>query len=87
MSLTQYTSNPRALPPEELEAAAFELSGRHYPLYADPAEAWQYIRRLAKPDDLLCITGSFFFAGQMRRLISCVNWRQWHGQHSKGHCL
>ena len=31
IAFTQYTTNPRALPPAELESAAFELSGRHYP--------------------------------------------------------
>ena len=30
---TQYTTNPRALPPAELEAAAFKLTGRHYPIF------------------------------------------------------
>lgn len=67
---TQYTTNPRAVPPAELEAEAFRQTARHYPLYNEPAEAWHYIQQLAQPEDLVCITGSFFFAGEMRRLIA-----------------
>jgi dihydrofolate synthase / folylpolyglutamate synthase len=65
---TQYTTNPRALPPTELEAAAYELTGRHYPIIPDTAAAWRHIRQSATPDDLVCITGSFFLAGEMRKI-------------------
>jgi dihydrofolate synthase/folylpolyglutamate synthase len=64
---TQYTTNPRALPPAELEATAFKLTGRHYPVFPKPADAWKSIRQSAAPDDLICITGSFFLAGEMRK--------------------
>jgi dihydrofolate synthase/folylpolyglutamate synthase len=67
---TRYTTNPRAMPPAELESAAFQLSGRHYPVCNNPAEAWNRLRPTASPDDLLCITGSFFLAGEMRRLLN-----------------
>jgi dihydrofolate synthase/folylpolyglutamate synthase len=67
---TQYTTNPRALPPAELESVAFQLTGRHYPTYTNPADAWNHLRQLAAPDDLICITGSFFLAGEMRRLMN-----------------
>lgn len=66
---TQYTTNPRAKPPAELEAVAFQLTGRHYPTYPNPAEAWNNLRQLAAPDDLICITGSFFLAGEMRKML------------------
>ena len=33
---TQYTTNPRPLPPAELEATAFQLTGRHYPSFYQP---------------------------------------------------
>jgi folylpolyglutamate synthase/dihydropteroate synthase len=35
-----------------------------------PAEAWGAVHRLAKPEDLVCITGSFFLAAEMRRQIA-----------------
>jgi dihydrofolate synthase/folylpolyglutamate synthase len=34
-----------------------------------PADAWDAACRLAKPDDLICVTGSFFLAAEMRRQI------------------
>jgi folylpolyglutamate synthase/dihydropteroate synthase len=52
-----------------LESAAYQLTGRHYPIILNMAEAWQHIRRSATPDDLICITGSFFLAGEMRKLL------------------
>jgi dihydrofolate synthase/folylpolyglutamate synthase len=35
----------------------------------NPTAAWQLARNLATPDDLICITGSFFLAAEMRHLI------------------
>ena len=35
-----------------------------------PAEAWDAVHRWAKPDDLVCITGSFFLAAEMRRQVA-----------------
>jgi dihydrofolate synthase/folylpolyglutamate synthase len=42
----------------------------HIRVAATPAEAWDAVRRLATPDDLVCITGSFFFAAEMREQIT-----------------
>ena len=67
---TQYLSNPRAVPPAELQAVARELSGREYPVYPDPAAAWDAMRRLATAEDLICVTGSFFLAAEMRRQLA-----------------
>ncbi|MGA2059796.1 MAG: folylpolyglutamate synthase/dihydrofolate synthase family protein [Thermoguttaceae bacterium] len=66
---TQYTTNPRALPPAELEATAFQHIGRHFPIFPTPAEAWTHLRQSAVSEDLICITGSFFLAGEMRKLL------------------
>ena len=66
---TRYLSNPRAVRPEELQALALELSGRHYPVCAEPAEAWDSICHLAGSEDLICVAGSFFIAAEMRRLV------------------
>ena len=48
---------------------AEELTGRAYPVVADPAEAWQEVLRAASPDDLVCVTGSFFLAAEIRRQL------------------
>jgi folylpolyglutamate synthase/dihydropteroate synthase len=37
---------------------------------ADPTAAWRRVRELAGPEDLVCATGSFFLAGEMRPLIA-----------------
>ena len=42
--LTRYLDSPRAVPPEELQAIARELTGREYPVFADPAAAWEAAR-------------------------------------------
>ena len=41
---TQYLDNPRAVPAEELQAIAHQLSGRQYPVFRDPAAAWDAVR-------------------------------------------
>ncbi len=64
---TRYLNNPRAVPPEELAAAAEDLTGRGYPVVADPAEAWREMLGAAAPEDLVCVTGSFFIAAEIRQ--------------------
>jgi dihydrofolate synthase/folylpolyglutamate synthase len=51
------------------------LSSR-WPIYDNPAGAWQAAIGRSRPDDLICITGSFFLAAEIRRLL-----------HSAGPCL
>lgn len=65
---TRYRKNPRGVPPEQLQAIARELGGEDCSVYDNPEEAWKASRRLAQPDDLVCITGSFFLAAEMRSL-------------------
>lgn len=80
---TRYLENPRGVPPEELLALAAELSfGRpvqqavqegivsETAIAPTPAEAWDLVLREAEPEDLVCITGSFFLAAEMRRHVS-----------------
>jgi dihydrofolate synthase/folylpolyglutamate synthase len=67
--LTQYLDSPRAVPLEQLDAAARELTGRQCRLCPRPADAWDEVRGLAAADDLICVTGSFLIAAQMRAEI------------------
>ncbi len=62
---TRYVNNPRGVPPEELARLAPNLA-RAATVCADPSEAWDAAGRLLLPGDLLCITGSFFLAAEMR---------------------
>jgi len=77
--LTQYVHNPRAMEPEGLlriaqqERRLLEAAGQTSPtlhLTARPTDAWRLARLIAKPDDLVCITGSFFLAAELRPLIA-----------------
>jgi dihydrofolate synthase / folylpolyglutamate synthase len=64
--LTRYSNNPRAVEVAELDQLAAELSPIPRYLCNDPTAAWQQVRQLARPEDLVCITGSFFLASEMR---------------------
>ena len=79
---TRYLDNPRGVPPEELLSVGCVLAHtrisspprvcKHtpYEIAATPAEAWAAVRRITAPDDLICVTGSFFLAAEMRRQIA-----------------
>jgi folylpolyglutamate synthase/dihydropteroate synthase len=45
------------------------LTGRQYPVYRHPLEAWNDLRTRAGVDDLICVTGSFFIAAEIRRAL------------------
>jgi dihydrofolate synthase/folylpolyglutamate synthase len=68
--LTRYRQNPRGVPIEELAAAAAATTHSNWETAADPPAAWDAIHRLAPAaDDLICVTGSFFIAAQLRKLV------------------
>lgn len=69
--LTRYLHNPRAAEPAELLAAATAagVDSRPIETLEDPVEALARARQLAGPDDLICITGSFFLAAELRPLV------------------
>ncbi len=64
--LTRYWSNPRGVPTDELDLLCEELSPVPRHVCADPETAWNLARQIVGPDDLICITGSFFIAAEMR---------------------
>jgi len=66
---TRYVRNARAVPPEEIAAAAPAVDGRPMTIAADPAEALEVARRLTGPDGLICVTGSLFLAAETRAII------------------
>ena len=79
---SRYSNNPRSVPPEELLAMAREIASplplgegsgvraAKMEIVATPSEAWDAAGSLATPDDLICITGSFFLASEMRCQIA-----------------
>jgi dihydrofolate synthase/folylpolyglutamate synthase len=67
--LTRYTNNPRGVPPEQLAATLRGCSDLPATVFAEPAAAYEAARKFAGPEDLICITGSVFLAGEMRPLL------------------
>lgn len=73
---TRFLNNPRSTPPQELEAVA-SLLGADLPdcnqaereVCDDPVLAWNAVKQRNTEEDLICVTGSFFIAAEMRRLI------------------
>jgi dihydrofolate synthase/folylpolyglutamate synthase len=74
--LTQYIENPRAVEPEQLLSLAQDslptgpAMGRPALHVAPtPSAAWSHVLARAGRDDLVCITGSFFLAAELRPLV------------------
>jgi dihydrofolate synthase/folylpolyglutamate synthase len=67
--LTRYTANPRGVPAAELAALLRDSGDLAATACATPREAYQAARAAAGPDDLICITGSVFLAGELRPLV------------------
>jgi dihydrofolate synthase / folylpolyglutamate synthase len=67
--LTRYADNPRAVEPEDLAAVAEQLTGRRPPIVVPSEAAWNEARRQATADELICVTGSFYLAAEIRRQI------------------
>jgi dihydrofolate synthase/folylpolyglutamate synthase len=69
--LTKYIHNPRAAEPDELLAAAQAAGVNSRPIEtaAEPEAALARARQLAESEDLICITGSFFLASELRPLF------------------
>jgi len=69
VTLTRYRDNPRGMPLEELDSLARDLGSTNHHLAADPPAAWQIASADARSDDLIVVTGSFFIAAEVRRIV------------------
>lgn len=67
--LTCVQNNPRCVSVETLTQMARSLSDQLVHTAAEPASAWKLARRFASENDLVCVTGSFFIAAELRELI------------------
>jgi len=66
--LTTFTNNSRGSPPEEL--AALMPADAAYTICPTSIDAWQRARSQAGSNDLICITGSVFLAGELRPVLT-----------------
>ena len=71
--VTQFHNNPRSVPVERLEALARDKSSSFEPIEIlsapSSAIAVQHALRTAIPNELICITGSFFLASETRPMF------------------
>ncbi len=66
---TKAKASPRSADPEDLQTSFAELSGKMSQVAPDLKAALDIARRAATRDDLVCITGSFYIAGEARKLL------------------
>lgn len=67
ITVTRYTENARAAEPEELASILSSLETKAIVRTCpSPEQGLDELRGQAGPDDLICISGSFFLAAQMR---------------------
>jgi dihydrofolate synthase/folylpolyglutamate synthase len=67
--LTRFTGNPRAVPPERLADILRTVSALGATPITDPAVAYAAACERAGPDDIVCVTGSVYLAGELRPLL------------------
>jgi dihydrofolate synthase/folylpolyglutamate synthase len=68
--LTRYGNNPRSVPPEQLAARLAPTPGVRVTVWPSAGAAWAAARAAARPEDLICITGSVFLAGELWPVVT-----------------
>ena len=64
--LTRYLNNPRSLAPEKMAELLIAADRKpRYRIEPTPHSAWNVAYHTVKHNDLLCITGSIFLAGEL----------------------
>lgn len=77
---TEFQENPRAIPAEQIAEWCREEKARlgqaadadHVRTCPLPTDGWRLALEWSKPDQLLCITGSFFIAAELRGLAAAA---------------
>jgi dihydrofolate synthase/folylpolyglutamate synthase len=67
--LTRYQSNPRGVPGKQLAEMLHRIADVPASVHATTEEAWRAAGASAGPEDLICVTGSVFLAGEVRPLL------------------
>jgi dihydrofolate synthase/folylpolyglutamate synthase len=67
--LTRYRSSSRSVSPEDLARLLPADAKWDWTLCATPDDAWYAAQAAAGPNDLICVTGSVFLAGEIRPLL------------------
>jgi dihydrofolate synthase / folylpolyglutamate synthase len=67
--LTAFVGNPRAIPPDELIERTREHLTRPARMATNPEAAYKIAKEIAKNEDLVIATGSFYLAAEIRHLF------------------
>jgi dihydrofolate synthase/folylpolyglutamate synthase len=68
--LCQYGNNPRCVSPDKLAEVLREVAPHSSAtVHATAGEAWTAARTATSGDDLVCVTGSVFLAGELQPLV------------------
>lgn len=67
--MTRYGSSGRGADPAELAELWLAAGGGSVRVQPSPQAAWQEARQAAGPEDLICITGSVFLAGELSSMV------------------
>jgi dihydrofolate synthase/folylpolyglutamate synthase len=67
--LTRYGTSSRATAPEQLAVLLGQVSNLPGTICPTAADAWRQALAAAGPEDLICVTGSVFLAGEVRQLL------------------
>jgi dihydrofolate synthase/folylpolyglutamate synthase len=82
--LTRYAGSSRGMPAEELAELLRRCADLPHSVYPTAVEAWRAAREGAGPEDLICITGSVFLAGELRaELVGADSSFRAHGASAK----
>jgi dihydrofolate synthase/folylpolyglutamate synthase len=68
--LTRYTTNPRATPPEQLAELLASAGPLPFSIHDIAEAALAVARQMVGAEDLLCISGSVFLAGELRPMLT-----------------
>ncbi len=63
------TGNPHEAEPEQMAAIVKRFFHKNLKVIEDIDEALKEANRIAEEDDLICITGSFFLAGKVKKIL------------------
>jgi dihydrofolate synthase/folylpolyglutamate synthase len=63
------TGNPREAEPEQMAVMAKHFYHKEPIVIEDIDEALKEAKKIANRNDLICITGSFFLAGKIKKLL------------------
>lgn len=67
---TKARGNPRAMDPDDLQKAFAEVSGKMSQVARTLPEALDLANRAVGRDDLICVTGSFYLAGEAKKHLT-----------------